>query len=51
MLVSVEEMVSLLALSLVTVTFVPPAISMSSLPEASDGSNLIEVVDSGTSKS
>ena len=50
-LVSVEEIVSLLALSLVTVTLVPPAISISSLPELSDGSNLILVVDSGTNKS
>ena len=49
--VSVEEIVNLLALSLVTVTFVPPAISMSSLPELSDGSNLILVVPVGTNKS
>ena len=50
-LVSVEEIVNSVALVLVTVTLVPPVIVISSLPEASDGSNLIAVVDSGTSKS
>ena len=46
-------MVSLFALSLVTVTLVPPAISISSSssPEAVGPSNLIFVVPSGTNKS
>ena len=48
--VLVDAMVSLFALFLVTVTFVPPAISTSSFVP-SEPSNLIFVVFSGTNKS
>ena len=40
-----------MALVLVTVILLPPVIVMSSLPELSDGSNLIAVVPDGTNKS
>ena len=51
--VSVELIVSLFALSLVTVTLVPPAISISSFvfPDLVTPSNLIFVVPIGTNKS
>ena len=50
MLVSVEEIVNLFPLFLVTVTFVPPAISTSSSVE-SDPANLNFVVPLGTDRS
>ena len=48
---SVEEILSSVPLVLVTVTLSPPVISTSSLPEESDGSNLIFVVPDGTLRS
>ena len=48
---ALDEIVNSVPLILETEILVPPVIVISSLPEASDGSNLIAVVPVGTNKS